>query len=74
MENGTPRTKSYVVDKEGNKLEDRKNEILITLKNANTKEFSDISDMEIYKEIVAMDVGKVKKAIFCFVEFKRRRS
>ena len=64
IESGVPKKSHSYVDRDGNKLSGKKkNELLITLKRANTKGFRHITDDDIYTKIITMDIGKVKKAL-----------
>lgn len=64
-QNGKVITKRSFVNEHGEtvKSQDRKNEILITLYNANTQRFKDVTDDELHRRIVNMDVGRIKRAV-----------
>ena len=63
----TVKTEKSFVDETGKTIRmterNREHEILITLYRADTEDFEDISEDDIYSKIVGMGIGRVKKAL-----------
>ena len=63
--NGRITTKRSLVDENGENVRSsgNKKEILITLYNANTYRFKNVTDEELHQRIINMNVGRIKRAI-----------
>ena len=62
----TIKTETTYISEDGRLIKERKrenNDLLITLYQANTDKFKDITDEQIYDKIMAMGIGKIKKAV-----------